>query len=558
VLVYDFGITTAGWTRITVRGQAGASVTLAHGEKLNADGTVDHDPGFTIQPAERAQVDRYTLKGGSAETWEPAFTRHGFRYVEVRGSPRLPDVLKIEARVNHNAVSSVGRFESDSPLFNTIHRAMRTTLLNNFMGIPTDTPMHEKLGWTDAGHRGHDSMILNFGVQRLYTQWLNSFQDDQAADGSIPVVVPIFPGLNDFVSVDPSWSGAYVLINWNMYQYYGDAHLLQTHYDSMKRFVNLLESRIVPTGYIWREFSFGDVYSPAGTEFEDTFTPPEGPALTATAYIYDEARKLANIARVLGQSTDAEHYDALADQIGAAINSTFFDPVANVYHTELNVGYRQTSNLLPLSLGLVPPGHRQGVLDNLVADIHARGDHLNTGNLGTKLILPVLTDNGYGDLAYTIAAQTTYPSWGYWFTQLGATTMWEQWEATARSHDIAFLGTVDDWFYTRLAGIQPAAPGYETILIKPFVPSAGLDHAGAQIDTIRGAVSSDWVRSNHGLKLQVEIPGNTTAEVQVPTDDPSSVRVTPRSGAMFVRFEDGYAVYAVSSGTYIFQSELRR
>jgi alpha-L-rhamnosidase len=274
--------------------------------------------------------------------------------------------------------------------------------------------------------------------------------------------------------------------------------------------------------------------------------------------MYDEARKLADIARVLGMLDDAAHYDALADQFGAAFNSNFFDPAANIYHTEVEVGYRQTSNLMPLALGLVPPDHRQAVLDNLVADIHAHDDHLNTGTLGTKLILPVLTDNGYGDLAYTIAAQTSYPSWGYWFTQLGATTMWEQWEATARSHNHAFMGTIDEWFYTRLAGIQPARAGYEQILIKPFVPSAGLERAGAQIETIRGTVSSRWVRSNQGLKLWVEIPGNTTAEVQVPTDDPAHVTVTPPASATFVRFEGGYAVYAVNSGSYTFESKLQR
>lgn len=563
VLVYDFGVTTAGWTRITVRGQAGTSVTLTHGEKLNSDGTVNHDTGFTIQPAERAQVDRYTLRGGAPETWEPAFTRHGFRYVEVTGSPALPDVLEIEARISHNAVTSTGKFESDNPLFNTMHRAMRATILNNLMGIPTDAPMYEKLGWTGDAYQSSDSAMLNFGMQRFYTQWLNSFEDAQAADGSIPVTVPLFPGLNEFVPIDPSWSGAYILISWNMYQYYGDTHVLRAHYSSMKRFVDLLEARSAPNGYIWGGegyFSFGDVYSPGGSESADgNFAPPEGTALTATASFYEVTRKLASIARVLGQPGDAAHYDALADQIGSAFNSTFFDPAANIYRTEeVGAGYRQTSNLIPLSLGLVPPDHRKAVLDNLVADFHARGDHLNTGTIGTKLILPVLTDNGYGDLAYTIATQTSYPSWGYWFTQLGATTMWEQWEAGARSHDHAFLGTIDDWFYTRLAGIQPAAPGYEQILIKPFVPSTGLDRAGAQLDTIRGVVASDWARSSQKLTLRVTIPGNTTAEVHVPADDPLSVTVSPRSGVTFVGFEGGYAMFRISSGIYTFQSKLQQ
>jgi alpha-L-rhamnosidase len=212
-----------------------------------------------------------------------------------------------------------------------------------------------------------------------------------------------------------------------------------------------------------------------------------------------------------------------------------------------------------LAWGLVPPEHEQAVLESVVADIQARGNHLNTGAIGTKEILPVLTDNGYGDLASAVASQTTYPSWGYWFQKLGASAMWEGWEWTARSRSHAMLGTVDDWFYTHLAGIAPLRAGYEVVRVKPFVPSSGLNWTAAQIQTVRGRVGSLWVRHDQRVGLRVEIPANATGEIWVPTSDPSTVMeggqpVQQVSGVTFLKFEDGYAVYTVGSGTYSFLS----
>lgn len=217
-------------------------------------------------------------------------------------------------------------------------------------------------------------------------------------------------------------------------------------------------------------------------------------------------------------------------------------------------GYRQTSNLVALYYGLVPAGHETAVYGNLIADIRGRGNHLNTGAIGTKMLLPVLTTHGDIDLAYTIATQTTYPSWGYWVSQ-GATTSWETWSHTGpqQSLDHAFLGTINDWLYHDLAGISAAAPGFTKVLIRP-APPAGLEHVAASVDTARGLVASSWRRTGNDLELTVEIPGNTTAQVDVPVRAGGSVRVSDATGARQLRTGGGYASYTAGSGQHRFVS----
>lgn len=229
-----------------------------------------------------------------------------------------------------------------------------------------------------------------------------------------------------------------------------------------------------------------------------------------------------------------------------------------MYRTRPGEGYRQTSNLIALAYGLAPEGHEERVYANLVADVVGRGDRLDTGAIGTKLILPLLTERGDGELAFRIATQTEYPSWGYWLTQ-GATTSWETWSHTGpfQSLNHAFLGTFDEWLYEYLAGIRPAEPGYAKVRIEPFVPT-GLAHAAATVGTPRGEVSSAWRRRGDVLTLTVRLPGNTSAEVHVPAARGDEVSVTGDRGVRPLRRDDGHAVFAAGSGTHVFEARARK
>jgi alpha-L-rhamnosidase len=550
VTVYDFGRTTAGWALISAKGDAGTTITLLYGETLNPDGTVAR--------VGETHVDAYTLRGRGRETWEPSFTRHGFRFVQVSSTPAPTASFRVRARVNHTDLRSVGRFRSGSDLLNQLQANQRASLLANMWGFPTDTPWRDRMGWTADAWLYLDSAIFNFDVQRLYAQWLRTYRESQGVDGSLPVIVPSIPdALGGLAANDPSWSGTIVLDAWALYHHYGDVRLLADNYDAMVRWMNLMRTTVAGTGNVHRGFSFGDWASP-GVEANGSpfLNPPEGPALTATADLYQEARTLARIAEVLDQPADAATYEAFADDVKAAFNATFFDAAADVYRTDVEAGYRQTSNLMPLAYGLVPTGHEDAVYRNLVADITSRGNHLNTGAIGTKQLLPVLTERGDVDLAYTIATQTTYPSWGYWVEQ-GATSSWETWSHTGllQSENHAFLGAFDDWLYRHLAGIQATAPGYATVRIRPAVP-AGLSNASAAIDTPRGEVASAWRRKGGKLVLTVTIPGNTSAEIHVPSAAKDQVTVKSDRPADPVRRDERYAVFATGSGTHVFEVRL--
>ena len=560
VSVYAFSPMSAGWARIEVRGAAGTTVTLSYGESLNSDGTV-----YLQSP--QSHVDTYTLSGNGLETWQPSFTRHPTRYIQVSFSPSPPRSFSIQAQVVHNAVASTGHFACSNALLNAIEDNQRRTVLNNLWGIPTDTPWRDRQGWTADNHLFMDTAVNNFDMESFYLQWIQTYRDTQGADGSLPVIAPVATGgaVGGFALPvnDPSWSGTFIFDIWDLYQHYGNLGFLADNYLVAKQWMDLMASTIAGTGYLYNGFSFGDWASPGSEANGSTLlAAPEGsgitapgvPLVTANGDLYQEARTLAQIARTLGNSADAAGYDALADKIGQAFNATFFNPATSTYQTSVPAGYRQTSNLVPLSYGLVPADHEAAVYGNLVADIRARGNHLNTGAIGTAMLLRVLTAHGDTDLAYAIATQTTYPSWGYWVSQ-GATTSWETWSHTGpqQSLDHAFLGTVNDWLYHDVAGISLAAPGFAQVLIRP-APPTGLNQAEASISTVRGLVTSSWQRAGNALELTVQIPGGATAEIDVPVGDGGSVHVSDPAGVRYLRTEGGYAIYAAGSGQHRFVS----
>ncbi|URM94014.1 glycoside hydrolase family 78 protein [Actinomadura madurae] len=533
IRVHDFGTPTAGWARVAMRGPAGAVVSITYGEKLRSDGTVDN-AGL--------QSYSYTLKGDGLESYRPSYSYNGFRYVQV-DAPAGVTVASVQGERVHTAVTATGGFTSSSRLLNRYHDAQANTTLNNLHSIPTDTPMYEKRPYAADAHLTADSAIASFDMRNFYENWMRTHRDDQNPDGTLGHTVPATVGAKGVT--DPVWSASFVLINWDLYWYYGDIRPLADNYGAMKKWLDHYEQTIAKTGHIYTGFSYGDWLAP-GAAF-----PPEGTRLVGTAYIYKTATTMAQIARALGHGGDAAHFDALAAKTASAFNATFFDTSAKAYYDDRSAGYRQTSNLLPLSFGLVSKADRAAVLANLVNDIRTRGDHLNTGALGTKIILPVLTDSGNGDLAYKVATNPTYPGWGYWFQALGATTMWEEWQNTSRSHDHAFMGTVDDWLYQRVAGIEPAAPGYTKIKIQPY-PVGGLKNASGHVQSPLGRVSSAWNLDRGRFTLRVAVPVGATAEILVPARDRDAVKAAP--DAAFHGMRDGYAVFQVGSGDYVFHS----
>lgn len=534
VRVYDFQSPTAGWANVAVSGPAGAEVNITYGEKLREDGTVDNTGAFGME----LQSYSYILEGDGVEKYRPSYSYAGFRYVQVKA----PEGVRIESvsgeRV-HSAVEQTGDFTSSSDLLNRYHEAQANTILNNLHSVPTDTPMYEKRPYTADGHLISDSAIASFDMQSFFANWMRAHRDDQTAEGTIGHTVP--GTVNGKKVVDPVWSASFVLINWDLYWYYGDTRVIDENYDAMKVWLTYFEDEIAKTDNIYTGFSYGDWLAPEGVP---------GTRLVGTAYLYQTSTTMAKIAEALGHDEDVEHFESLASSIADAFNAEFYDEESGAYYENESAGYRQTANLLPLSLGIVPEEHRDTVIENLVHDVEDRGSHLNTGALGSKIILPVLTDIGHADLAYDVATNPTYPGWGYWFETLGATTMWEEWNAESRSHNHAFLGTVDDWLYQRVAGIEPTAPGYKKIRIKPY-PVGPLRKASAHVESPLGRVSTAWRRNRRAFMLWATVPVGATAEVFVPARRRQYVRA-PR-GAEFVGMEQGYAKFRVESGRHRFR-----
>lgn len=540
--VVDFGRTTAGWVRLSVDAPAGTRVSVVHGEKLNDDGSVNAVTGHV--PGGRFQRDEYVAAGGGRETWEPRFTYKGFRYVQVEGLPSAPRADDFRCRVLHNDVATTGTFSCSEPMYEQIDAAMRRTVLNNLHGIPTDTPMFEKNGWTGDAHVGAPTMAFAFDMARFFTKWAGDLSDSRAASGQVPVIVPSGGWGYTDLAPSPEWTTVYPFLIRELYRWYGDLRLVETHFAAVADYVDWEIGRrvggLAPT-------ALGDWVAPGYQG-----TPPEDPRLTATSYLHRGLLATADLADLLGRDGDAARYRAVAAESRDALNATFLDTAAGHYRTARDPGYRQTSNAIPLAFGLVPAEAEASVVASLVADIAQRGNHLNTGCLGTSVLLPVLSRYGHADVAHAIATQTTYPSWGYWLAN-GADTMWEMWELNSRSRNHYFLGTVSQWFYENVAGLRPGDNGYQRFVVRPD-GRAGVRWVRSELRTVRGRVGVSWADAGRAFHLDVEVPVGAEAEVHVPASGPGAVHVTPAAGAGLVRTEPGYAVFTVGHGQWRFAS----
>ncbi len=507
--IHDCGQNFSGWVRIAVRGKRGTEVRLRHAELLNEDGTLNVSPN---QNAEA--MDVYVLSGAGTEAYEPRFTYHGFRYFEISGVPSLPEIVSIEACMVHSDVERIGNFRCSNELLNKVHQNVLMGQLSNLMGIPTDCAQRdERHGWLGDAHLAAEESMFNFDMAAFYRKFLADIRHAQKEDGSLPDVVPPYTGR--LYPADPAWSSAYITIAWFVYLMYGDAGVLEEHYDSMRKYIGFLRANA--EGSIIRKLGkYGD-WCPPGS-IAPKRTPVE---LTATWYYYHDVYLLDRIAQALRMESDHQELHELALDIRKAFNETFLrgDEYEANRFAPVDRSPSQTSNALPLFLKMVPPEKEEQVLGRLLYSIIEEQDyHLDTGILGTRYLLDVLTEEGHTNVAYKVASQRTYPGWGY-MVEEGATTLWERWEKITgggmNSHNHIMLGSVDAWFYRALAGISCLSPGWSQILIKPHVIE-GLQSAEADVRTVKGPARVSWRRSAQLLLLKFSIPVGCVGQVFVP------------------------------------------
>ncbi|KAE9090415.1 hypothetical protein PF010_g18590 [Phytophthora fragariae] len=543
VYVYDAGLVTTGWARLAVSAPRGTSIKLIYGEMLRENGRLDiWKDGYDHQFWENAQEDVYIAEGKGVETWEPKFSYKGFRYIQIESAVKP---ISIEARVFHNDLQTIGSFESSNGLFNRIHWTMKNTMLNNFHSIPTDTPFHEKRGWTGDGQVIAECASMNFDMSAFFAKWTQDIADSQQPTGE---VAHTCPGPFLYLTATPAWMSAYLIVPWTLYEYYGDKETLRKHYDGMKRYMQYELNRLKDG--VSSDDSYADWAVPG------PFIGPEGGTLLATAYVCYSCSLMSQIAGVLEKAEDRAYYADAESRLAKVINEKFYDRDSAEYHTEIDAGYRQTSNVLPVALGITPEAEIGRVVDRLARDImESKDGHLDTGCFGTKYLAPVLTEYGKGDVAFTVAAQETFPGWGYCLAT-GGTTFWESWEAKTRSVDHYFLGTIDDWFFKHLAGIKTLSDGYKTSVIKPYV-LGDMTFASGHIESVRGRIGSSWKMTADGLVHEVTVPVNTTSIVYVPKAGTgilteSGIAAEAAEGVEIVGEDLGYWTLRVDSGHYRF------
>jgi alpha-L-rhamnosidase len=369
IYVYDLGQNFSGWAQLRVKGPRGAAVKLRFSELLYDDGMINRE---NIRGAKAR--DTYILRGeGGLEVYEPRFTYHGFRYVEVTGFPGTPSLDSLRGRVVRSDVESVGSFAASKPLLNQIQRLIRWGQATNLHSIPTDCDQRdERLGWLGDAHVTAEEAMLNFDMAAFYTNFVRDIRDVQGADGSLTDTVPHRYGSRP---ADPAWGTAYPLLCWYMYEQYGDRRILEEHYEGLKKYVEFLRTKAPDN--VLRYSYYGDWVAIEPTPGE----------LVSDAYYYYDVQLLAKMAGILGKSADAQTYAQLAAQIKDAFNREFYDAKRGVYATGT-----QTANTLPLFLGLAPPEAKEAVGGKLFNDIVYQHDsHVTTGFIGVKYLFPLLT-----------------------------------------------------------------------------------------------------------------------------------------------------------------------
>jgi alpha-L-rhamnosidase len=505
VWVYDFGQNLAGKLLLSVRAPRGTKISLKQGERLYDDGTVEQKQIARFIKSGELQTDTYICKGDGLESWAPRFVYHGFQYVEVRGLEDPPTLDLLRAKVMHTDFASAGSFSCSNPLFNKIQSCTRWSFIGNYHGIPTDCPHREKIGWTGDAHIVGETGLFNYDMAASYTKWIRDFADEQREDGDLPGVVPTSgwgyqhgKGAYRELGYGPQWEGAFVLLPWDVYIYTGDKRILTEHYPQFQCYLDHL-TRHAEDGCL----RFGiDDHAPAITK-----TPPED---FATGFYYQIARIVRDTARLLGHSEDEKRYAELVDAIREAYNRHLYDPETGIYASG-----SQTAQSAPLYFDIVATQERDRVLANLIAKINEQDDHLDTGVVGIKFLMNSLMKHGRPDVAYKIANQRTFPSWGFWIDR-GANTLWQKWDDSMSRNHVMF-GDISAWMFKYVGGLQPdhASPGFKHFFLRPAFFEE-VDWARVEHTSPYGVIHCKWQRTGDGLQVDVTVPVNSTATVQLP------------------------------------------
>jgi alpha-L-rhamnosidase len=565
VHVFDFGQNFAGWCRLRVKGERGTRIDLRFAEQVRPDGQVDQ---FSLNG--RKAVDSYFLRGDPAgETFEPRFTYHGFRYVQVTGLPQPPSADTLEGIVIHNDLVISGQLCIDHPLIEKLWRSIVWTQRSNFIAVGTDCCNRaERMGYFLDMGVFWEAATFNMDVAAFTRRQLDNARDRQSEAGALPSLAPAPDVYVIYRFADgtatPGWGDGIIAMAWTCWRRYGDRRVLEQNWEAMNRHLTFILER--NPSYLWlsgRGPDLGDWLAVDEQHFMRPEIPPTTPLdLFATAHWARSAKLLADIADVLGRSEDARRLRVVHENVRQAFIDAYVSPEGQVGNGS------QTSCLLSLEFGLVPDALRKRVVEHLVQDIRERGCALSTGLFGTQYILDALADAGFAELACTLLLRRENPSWGY-MIEHGATTIWERWDGSldrkhlTASHNHPALGSVGSFLFRRLAAIEEAAPGFQRIRVRPLLDSR-LQRGGGAYDSAMGRISTSWSYSPGGIfALQVSIPANCVATIHLPMCAQSCIRegtvdIEQRTDVRMVSRSSDEAIVEIGSGHYTFVIEPQR
>ncbi|MFI8895745.1 family 78 glycoside hydrolase catalytic domain [Streptomyces paradoxus] len=548
--VYDLGQNMVGVSRLTLTGSSGQTVKIRYAEVLNKDGTL-----YTDNFRSAKVTDRYVFDDSGTVTYEPTFTQHGFRYIEITGVDSPPALDDVQGVVWGSDLPSTGTLNTSDSMLDQLVSNISWSQRGNFLSIPTDTPARdERLGWT--GDISLFAPTANYLVdtRAFLSHWMADVRTSQHANGDLPAVVPTPRG--QFAESGVGWSDVMITVPYHVWRSYGDTRILRDNYPAMRKFFQFV-----------RESAGSDLLEPGRTTFFTNdwlhLDDPTEQGVLGTAYYAENARMMAEVADALGEESAASDYRKLSADIRQAFTQAYVAADGTVK------GNSQTGYAMALGMDLVSDPALVGkVGERFVAKLALTDYHLRTGFIGTPLLLPALSRIGRDDLAYRMLLHTDYPSWGYEIAK-GGTTMWERWNSIMpdgefgpvdmNSFNHYAYGAVGDWMFRNIGGLSALEPGYKRSRIAP-VPGGGLTRGAGSLRTVHGLLSSRWTQRDSAFTLKVTVPVNTVAEVHVPAGSRDAVTEGGRpadkaKGVRFLRMEDGAAVFQVGSGTYDFVAE---
>lgn len=571
--IFDLGQNFSGYVRLKVNVPGGTTLRLRFAEVLTPDREIYVDNLRTA-----LATDLYVASGEKDETWTPRFTFHGFQYVELSGHPGEPSDDVITGVFVGSDCPHAGELRCSEPMLEKLASNAVWTQRSNYLEVPTDCPQRdERLGWTGDAQAYLRTAIAFHDVSAFFRKWLQDLEDACEPDGRAPMVAPTgsrgrnkkLIGAPNGGTAEGAWGDATTICPTTIYRCYGDKRVLEKHYGMMTRYVDFYRRTTVPSrkvryGFVINGMPSGE-QNHAPTLFGDWLNVNAGTAgeIIRTAFYAESVRLCAEAARVLGKEEEATAFEAEWEDIQQDFQHEFLTDDGRIIGHSIE-GESQTGYLLALHFNLLDEEHRAKAVERLVADIRSRDTHLSTGFVGLPYLLPVLSRFGHTDICYELLLKRDYPSWGYEIAH-GATSIWERWngyhdedgpgDPNMNSYAHYAYGAVCEWLFSDMAGIETVAPAFGKIRIRPRV-GGGLTHAGATHECIRGAIRSDWKIEGGQLTLEVDIPGNTTAEIHLPTSNAESVLEGDSQVFSVESDEPGYRKVDVGAGSYVFRCAL--